>query len=395
MPIYYSTKELRDYCYKGKLSDAKNLWNFYVEKNIYLDLHDHNDELLKITCKNGHFEIVKWIWQLTLDINSGFKYDANIQHAFYFSCVYAHYNIVEWFLNLYTRKQINLNVTKLNNYMWELTWDCRGGSEDTCFETMKLLWKFMTDNQISMDLHINNDELFLNCLLKGHFKIVKWLWQISLDIQSPINLNVKDGAAFIICCGRFGSINMAHWLLNVSNDAKIQISINSHNEAPVRLACANGWLSVSQWLWKMSIEQNHQIDFHINDDEAFRMACRNGHLEVAQWLWKISIDTKSSININVYKIYSTYRKEIDMQKKHWVCSNYIMTRNCADSFCGDDEVNSIYAHKKSAFTLACEHNHKKVIEWLWNLSKEIGCPIDKELIPVYILKKFGFESLLQ
>ena len=205
---YEVTHLFKSYCTKGQNQHAKDLWTSYHENNgnsMYkIDLHDQNDEILKISCKNGRVSIVKWIWQLAIDIELEFKIQQNIQHAFYFSCLYCHIELVEWFWDLFLQKKIHLTADALTiqYYMLRITSKSHGGIEKKCLLMLQFLKKNCKE---IIDIHCNEDELFTNCISKGHFQIAKWLIAVTKD--TPIKITNEH----IELCDKLGAKKMKRY----------------------------------------------------------------------------------------------------------------------------------------------------------------------------------------
>jgi predicted Fe-S protein YdhL (DUF1289 family) len=109
--------------------------------------------------------------------------------------------------------------------------------------------------------------------------MAQWL----LQVKPTINILEKVNYAFCEAC-KNGHLEVAQWLLQVSQERGQVIDILEQRDAVFASACKNGHLELAQWLLQVSKEKGQDINISARNNLAFRWACERTRLEVAKWL---------------------------------------------------------------------------------------------------------------
>jgi hypothetical protein len=221
------------------MNSIKRKLNF--KKSIHFNI---NVSTFIFMCKNGHFEMAKWIFQMkpNIDINIDDK------KVFYYACRNGHLVVAQWLYQI------------------------------MIIEKYRIV-----------------DGVHAACK-NGYFKVAKWLFKKIKKIINKyqnttiwINFNLATSNSFPIIC-KNGDLKIAKWLLQI----KPNIDISSTNEEAFRGACEYGHLKVAQWLFQIKPD----IDIFARNEEAFCNACKNEHLEIAEWFVTLKPDIYS-IDVNL------------------------------------------------------------------------------------------------
>jgi ankyrin repeat protein len=376
----YNNRYFFEACANNNLNVAKWLWELSIKMNQLIDVHTRNNilfcyaayingnlEMLKWlweisgeksplnkesmnyyfcgACEKGSFNIVKWIWDKSLEINDPIDlnyFNDNIDMTpFMCCCGNGHLEIANWLFQKSQELKTPIDIHQNENDAFFLA--CKGGSLDI----VKLLWDLsIIGDDISALIEIFNESrdinVFASACYSGNLELVEWLWNSinkfykDNNLYSQLNINTS----FISCCGRYsyvsktsisGKLRTMKWLWKLSNDIKFPLEIKTIGEA-FELCCENNYLEIVEWLFELSQSLNNQFDINRDDDCFFRKACEGGNLKIAKYLWNLSKKIESPINIHA-----------------------------------DDEY---------AFRISCKIGHDHIAKWLWKLSNEIKSPIN-------------------
>ena len=75
----------------------------YPKNNKKVNINASNHYAFRFSCKNGHFEIAKWLYQLSVDPlenNQKININADNDKAFRWSCNRGHIEIAKWLYQL-------------------------------------------------------------------------------------------------------------------------------------------------------------------------------------------------------------------------------------------------------------------------------------------------------
>jgi hypothetical protein len=191
-----------------------------------------------------------------------------------------------------------------------------------------------------IDLHENDDELFIDVCQNGHLNIAKWIISFDkldrhstykkalkasceynnvdvyewLGTLNEIDMKYYNNCIFRIYC-EFGNLEKAKLLYSIDNT----IDIHCDHDSAFNYSCLENHLLLAQWLYSLG-----GIDIHFEEDKAFRFSCLNGNLEIAQWLYSLGGIDIHMENDFPFRISSRYY-QVDILT--WLCSltdNYIM-----------------------------------------------------------------------
>ena len=146
----------------------------------------------------------------------------------------------------------------------------------------------------------------------GQLDVVKWLWEVS---ERNIDIHANNEAVFILSC-EYGQLDVVKWLWEVSER---NIDIYADDEAVFRICYEYGHLDIAKWLWKVS---DGGIDIHVGDNMAFKVCCYHGYVNIMKWLWEVS-DGKMDLDIDYLAPHSNYMntvnylKSIGLSRKNW------------------------------------------------------------------------------
>lgn len=137
--------------------------------------------------------------------------------------------------------------------------------------------------------HIDTKDLFETAFAKGQLKAAQKIWQC--------NPYVSDYILQLPCiCGH---INIAKWIYEVSDDAKI---FYTKNADPFMLSCVCGHLDMMQWIY--SLENKYLDEESIKS--SFKWSCGCGYLNIAKWLYSLNDNLIELCYDDIFKLISRY-----------------------------------------------------------------------------------------
>lgn len=263
MKIMYKKELIFDYyeafynsCINNHIETAKWLYSLNIENG--LDIHKNSERVFRFSCFAGHIQIAKWLYSLKDNINIHIGDEC----AFRYSCYSGNLELAKWLLLLDKHNNISNNIIILND---AFSGSCKYGK----IETAKWLYNLYP----IIDIHMNNDEIFINSCLAGHIELSKWLY--SLD---NINIHIDDNRIFKSCCID-GKMEIVKWLFTL--DTIESFNIYQNNNWIFRFSCANGNLDTIQWLY--SIDTINMFNTE-NIEELIKYCDMFDNIEISKWL---------------------------------------------------------------------------------------------------------------
>lgn len=216
----------------------------------------------------------------------------NIQKVFEYACNNGYYDIVR-----YLHEEVaglaehipRIVINEDNHVLFEKA--CRADRR----KLAEYLYLISTESENTViDIRANDCELFRDlCYDYGHKNIVDMLYKLSIEDEQDgenarIDIHISDDEPFLNACSE-GHIDIAEWLYNTSKiDDNIEIDIHMNDDEPFKSACEGDHINVAKWLYDLSKSEGNKIDIHMDDNHIFKQACRNGRIKVAKWLYEIS-----------------------------------------------------------------------------------------------------------
>jgi hypothetical protein len=288
-------------CENGHLTTAK-----YIYDNYDINIHNTDDYALRWSSMNGKFDIVKWLIDTCLSIDS--ICDDNIILAFYNSIISGNINILLYLLDSFDFLKDIINVYYDDIFYLAIS----NGNLNTCI----YIWGFYKGHVIKW----NN--LFVSVCEFGYYNICEWLsvihenykykqlpsYEIDVDnlikiASSHLYYNIIEWLIekyyykinviqlFITLCGSgpLRYVKSAYYSL-------LKYEIILSNNYGFRNACIGGQFEIAKWLYKKNPITTLNNDFNY----IFRIVCKNGHHNIAEWLLVLCPD----IDIRSYNDYA-------------------------------------------------------------------------------------------
>ncbi len=276
-PKHY--QQFYDACESGELFLAK----YALLKNKKLDISYNNESAFMIACENGHFEIVKWLYQIKLPLN--------VDDVFIKVCENGHFTIAKWLYKV----NPNLNISEK-----AFLQACRNDN----FEMVK--WIYQINPNI--DIYTNNNIAFSICCMFGNLEIAQWLYE-----KNQNSAFIKTGFENIFYEPWYGEkfcvkskINVAKWLYSLDNT--VDPSIYLYEE------CGISFFMFEILEWFYTVKPSF-IDYF--DDEK----CKKMDNDIfTEWIWK-----KRHINM------LNHTEKIKKVEKIGVCNICLETANLVTS----------------------------------------------------------------
>ena len=303
-------------CQKGNLIMASQLYSIAIKYNKNIDIK----EAFCIGLKNGHLEIIKWLYSFNK------KYEFHeISSYFIIVCKNGHLDIIKWLISL--------------NIFFDTNDIINEGFDSACSNGKIDIAEFLYEKY----KNINLNGAFITACSYNKLYVAIWL----LSLNKKIDLHYESDNAFRSACS-LGYLDIAKWLMSFDDKPDIHID----NDEVFRNACTDGYINIAKWLYSLDDKPN----IRANNDDAFKNACSNQHIDIALWLTTICNDFNIVIKHNEIinwkikngleefynkKEYDKIIKILNIQKKE-----YIENTNNQCSIC--------YGNKPN-FTTSCNH----------------------------------------
>ena len=238
MLLLNDKQEIFDLLYEhGNLGYIKIL----REISPHIDIHANNENAFRCACREGYFDIVKWLWGISRgEMKKPIDIHVDDEYAFRSSCGEGHLEIAKWLLEISIQNSDIIDIHARDDVAF--CWSCEGGYIDVA----KWLWEIsQRETKNLINIHVDYEYPFRFSCEEGHLDMAKWLWEIS---EGNINIHVIDDFAF-------------------------------------RRACTGGHLDVAKWLWEVSQREMFDdnkwpINIHVDNDIIFK----NSPKKVIEWI---------------------------------------------------------------------------------------------------------------
>ena len=218
-----------DACEKNDINYIKEIfpkkkWIFTdMIKTLYIKgMEKREINALCFCCKNGYFEVVKYICE-----TNTFNISEKNELAFKLSCLNGNLEIVKYLLSLYS----------------------------------------------DIDIFIDNFEPFTLSCISGNLEMVQYLINKFPEILEFSNMN----DIFISVC-EYGNIEIAKFLINIKPD----INFLTNNHDIIKLVSINGHLNILKWLFE--IEPNIKIDKFFLEKNLNNICAQSDNCEIIRFL---------------------------------------------------------------------------------------------------------------
>lgn len=193
-------------CQKNNLEMMKWLYKFSGTLNTPIDIHKDNERVFIDSCSYGHFEIAKWLYQLSRDINSPINIHADNKHrimhhynyydetklrannksAFVHSCENNHFEVTKWLYQISVDMNCIIDIHIENECAF--LYGCLHGNLEFC----KWLYQLSIDTNSHININDTIDFAFKYSYYNNHIDICEWLCQLSLDHNCKIDMSKYD-----------------------------------------------------------------------------------------------------------------------------------------------------------------------------------------------------------
>lgn len=202
-------------CSVGFIEISKKLC-FIYGINFHLGLKNAFSNAFKMSCKNGHIEVVKWLHDLSLENEQLINID--LIPIFKDVCKNGHLDVAK-FLH-----QMNLD-TQITSLKSEplITRECMQKS-------------------------------FKSSCLNNKLEVAQWIYSLHLGHGNKININRNDDEIFRQSCS-LGYLQVAQWLYYQTT----AINHLACYKYAFRLSCTNQHVKVAEWLCSLSPKKYHLV----------------------------------------------------------------------------------------------------------------------------------------
>lgn len=271
------SKILEISCWYGHLELSKFLYSIGAPftENLFLG-----------TCVYGYLDTAKFVYYTNINLNLGFDYKAYFEKCLIEACTEGHINIVKW---LY---ELGVNISYENHFGF------RTAAVYGQLEVAKWLYQF------NPDIHYNNDDTIEYSCMYGNLKTVEWLYSIGGILKERYFINACIGGkteiiqwlyckcdilnigftilnkGFLIACknGNFDTVSCLERIKYIRNDEWYEPQQYNVNKA-FRYACKNGHFEIVAYLNKFK-----NININSQNGYCFIWACGKSHLEIVKYL---------------------------------------------------------------------------------------------------------------
>lgn len=221
-------------CSRGNTELA--LWMTHLDIiNININIVSDNDKPFRYACENGHINIAKWLYNITL--KKKVNIHANNEYAFVIACINNHKELVEWLYDTTKRDLCDININFIHDII--LYRCCERGH----LGILKWLHK---KRMLNIQLYL--EKPFIISCMKNHYLLTKWLYQNGNYSKNIIN------KAFQISC-KYSGLKLVTWLYSLG------IKLKKGNHYAFRSACDYNRKDIIKFL----CSKNHLYSYKINN----------------------------------------------------------------------------------------------------------------------------------
>lgn len=161
-----------EFCKVGDLDKAAKLYKSTCDI----------DWAFRLSCKNGHLEVAKWLHSVGADVHACNDY------SFIWSCAYGHLEVAQWLYSL------GAPVNRYSSCACAFIWSCEDGHIDVA--------QWLHSISTTSNGHAMNDKAFRKSCKYGHIEVSQWLLDIdpcfAKRLQCVINTEYNIGEILTI-----------------------------------------------------------------------------------------------------------------------------------------------------------------------------------------------------
>ena len=241
-------------CQYGSISVSKRL----ISHTTYTPSDEAVMEAMLKSCYHGKTEMVQWLSANFFHKISELSVKYTVLTGFLDSCKNGHFEIVKFLVDKYG---YCLCVT--GTMFFDICYQCH-------FDIVNYIIKYVTTYVSDSEAN----KLFVHFCTYGQTELAKWILQSLTASRRRVN---SLSLAFQKCCEN-GHLDTLLWLGCYMNDRSIRAD---HNLA-FRSACAAGRIEVAQWM--LQVFHLTTEDARACNNFALQASLDNGHLQMAKWL---------------------------------------------------------------------------------------------------------------
>lgn len=184
------------------------------------------------------------------------------------------------------------------------------------------------------------------CFLQ-HFDAAQWLVDTYIDVDAMQSHHVR-GLQTVCESNNLAAVQWYHRMFTcITDHARIRCGF------PLRRACAEGRLAMAQWLTDtFDLTQHHaHYEYPLYD------ACSNGHFHVVQWLVHAFALTRAEICVDHCTAFQHACKSGHLHLAQWLQQKFALTIDDVTM----DDVREPY---RALFRNVCSLGHARVARWL-------------------------------
>jgi ankyrin repeat protein len=317
-------------CETNNLTLLKFVCNNYSHK---INIHQNNEKAFHQACYNGHLKLVKYIWSLSIVMNQKIDIHKPCCDEFqYFDDEFREY------YNEF-RDNDDDNSIYYTEYAFRIA----------CYNGHLNVVRYLISLNQNIDIHVNNEIVFLQTCFYGRLEVVKYLLQLSREQGQIIDIRVYNNFALRLSYQRnYLKVTKYVWQFFIEYNNEIYILEN--NEILLNLAFKTNYINAAKYILQLSHKHGRLIQ--INND-MFHDACYAGHLEVAKLIWSLN----NSIDINMLKLFLS----VSDMSEHLEVIQYIL--HCMKEI-------SIHLNHDEIFQWVCKNKKSIVVKYVLSLDKE-------------------------
>lgn len=221
------------------------LVKYFISKTeFYNKIYIPDSELLIDCCRNGHLDIVKFLYQLNEMPDHKISFRLKKNDVFNVSCKRGHLKIAKWIYQLAIQSGEKINIKDFIKYI----------SKHNRFKHHKVA-KFI----YSLNQKLPSNERMINSFklscVRGNLKMAKWIYNLCRMNNFKINISHDDYFLFKESCER-GHAGIAEWLYSLDHRSKDAVILRKN----ILKSCySNDWVDMAKLLVKIWPERYHVL----------------------------------------------------------------------------------------------------------------------------------------
>lgn len=211
-----------------------------------------------------------------------------------------------------------------------------------------------------INIHEEEDDVFVSSLQEGRTKIVQWLIEYANSIGSPFNIHEEEDGIIECCCFN-GHFEIAKWMIEYANSIGSPYNLQPFKNEILMSNCKHKNVKFVEWLIDY-FDGSFDIDY----ETLFRTILIKGFPEIVEVLIKKIKDAELIFDNKIEFLFRMCCQQLNVRTIEWMF-NYAKNKGLNID---------IHANDENAIIIICSCGNYYIAKWLLDYAKARGDPIN-------------------